>query len=134
MPDKVLIIDRQTWIRGGRVKSHTDFSALLNDKDNMCCLGFDAIACGFTPTEIRGRATPLSLYFEAHKPDCNVSQHADYFADRIDLTGAFLDDNKLVKQAININDNWRIDDAEREQSLKPVLMQIGGYTDIQFIN
>lgn len=51
---KTLTIDCDTWLRG--------YQSELRDGDgHMCCLGFDALACGFAPDQIRGHSSPLDL-------------------------------------------------------------------------
>jgi hypothetical protein len=110
---KVLVIDRTIWLRGeGGSKSY-----LLREGDGkMCCLGFDAIEYGFTEEEIEGFGEPCEL---EHLP-------RDYRNSRCGGAG--------VTEAININDDPELSDAEREAQLIPLLKMIGGYDDVQFIN
>ena len=60
-PPKEFTIVRSKWAHGGtqneRILGPTN---LLNDKGNMCCLGFYAEACGAPKTYLRGRAYPGS--------------------------------------------------------------------------
>lgn len=54
-----LIIDRAKWLRG---TAAVRGSYLLRKEDGkMCCLGFLALACGYTKEEIRGKSSPSDL-------------------------------------------------------------------------
>ena len=54
-----LVIDESKWLRG---EGH-EHSRLLREKDGkMCCLGFLALACGFSEKEIKGRGGPDNIY------------------------------------------------------------------------
>jgi hypothetical protein len=58
-----LVIDRATWGRGqGNKMGGSGDSCLLSPKTGKkCCLGFYALACGYSEIEIRGKAMPWSL-------------------------------------------------------------------------
>ena len=50
---KQLIIDESKWVHGGNNNIlNLGASKLLNDKGNMCCLGFYAKSCKFSDQEI----------------------------------------------------------------------------------
>lgn len=69
---KVLVIDRRKWRRGGdgvmcMLNDKFGGTALLNDRGKMCCLGFDAKACG----------VPRSIILKEGMPD-DVVRHLPY--------------------------------------------------------
>lgn len=54
---KNLTIYRDSWARGtGAIESR-----LLRENGQMCCLGFLALACGYSREYIEGVSTPASL-------------------------------------------------------------------------
>ena len=48
---KEFTIDRSKWVHGDNTKI-LGSSLLLNEEENMCCLGFYSRACGFTKAAI----------------------------------------------------------------------------------
>lgn len=56
---KIVIISRKKWARG-QIKKYGD-SSLLNDKGNMCCLGFVAKSCGVPLNTLKGIASYATL-------------------------------------------------------------------------
>lgn len=62
-----IVIDRTKWRRGGNgpggsyVEKYGS-SMLINNKDNMCCLGQIARQCGFTEMDITGADMPHDIY------------------------------------------------------------------------
>jgi len=114
---KTLTIDRDRWRRGGIRRNHTHGPTyLLNDEGYMCCLGFDALACGVTPYEMRGAYGPGE-----------VTTMSDEYRETRWRSGVVLD-------AMEVNDNPNLSELERETKLIPLLKAIGGYDDVQFIN
>ena len=107
---KVLVIDRTKWYRGQGDKE----SRLLRQDGSMCCLGFDALACGLEPDAIVNRSFPD-----------HVAGPQDYHDART---------FRVTREIARINDTTALTDAEREAQLIPLLKQIGGYDDVQFIN
>ncbi len=97
---KPLVIDRTRWLRGDEWKS-----MLRDEVGNMCCLGFACLAKGLDPEQIAFVPRP----------------------DDLDQSGEELDDWELnvVERAMEINDDYRIDDMAREARLVPVLAKLG---------
>ncbi len=91
-----VIIDRKRWYRGKGGKAS---SLLRYDDRKMCCLGFDAIACGAKPSDIEyisdpeGSCLPLPGIVENGK------------------------NTEVCNKMIKINDNMDIEDVEREHLL-----------------
>lgn len=115
---KVLTIVRSKWLRGeGGLVSY-----LRRPEDGkMCCLGFDALACGFTPAQITGREDPRTLAEVMDVP-------ADYETTRCSPN------YRTIFDAMDINDNIEISDSEREERLIPLLKKIGGYDEVCFVD
>ena len=103
-------------------------TALLTDSGLMCCLGFDAVACGIRESELLNVGSPANL--SAVLPE----GYADLrLVDRYGDGG--LVNSDIVREAININDDvdrWRSDE-DKERDLKPVLMQLG-WDDVVFVD
>ncbi len=97
-----LVIDRATWIRGSS-------DSVMRDYDgHMCCLGFDAIASGVRVDDIVDR------YFPTHVG--HIDEYSDYVKHR---------SGDEISEAICINDDPSLTDAEREQQLTPLLLSLG---------
>lgn len=125
---RVLTIVRSRWGRGIGFDSY-----LLNPyTKQMCCLGFDAIACGLTEDEIASRTSPgdFAAYLN-YEPPTDVQRN--YFANRLNGPGGSSANNKIVGKAMTINDNPDITDTEREALLIPLLKQLG-WDDVVFVD
>lgn len=112
MDKKVLVIDRQLWERG------TGDGRLRRQSGRMCCLGFDAIACGVDPVDIINVGEPF---------DVDLPYTRDYRQSRARANA------DAVREAIRINDDRTMPNDIREELLVPVLKQLG-WDDVQFIN
>lgn len=112
-----VIIDRTKWIRGNPAKS-----ALLVD-GKMCCLGFHALACGYTNEQMEGVRTPMSLMSQSH-----VNNYPVNMAHIMPM--GELEKGNTVWQLMHINDDPDIDvtDAMREQEI----IELGKQIDIEF--
>lgn len=115
---KVLVIDRRKWARGkvgGR---------LLDWGGKMCCLGFDARACGIPKKVILDMETPgdISSYYSCEDAKTRVTFN-DYY----------VGNSAVVEDAIHFNDNEELTDSQREEYLTPVLKKLG-YDEIKFVN
>lgn len=124
---KVLEIDRQTWNNAATQHLHQP-TALLDGSGSMCCLGFDALACGYTRDQLRGHQTPSQLA-TAHTilPGYETRVRT--------ITVALMNCNTiLASDAMELNDDPEISKAAREAKLIPILKELGGYDDVRFIN
>lgn len=92
-----LQIERSRWVRGDK----GGLSLMRNDQGNMCCLGFLALACGYSPAELDDVADPESVACRTRKdlfPKGTfgmVIEHDQYR--RYPLSGT-------VQQLISVND------------------------------
>lgn len=123
--NKVLTINRAKWTRGVLNLP----SKLLNSAGYMCCLGFDALACGVPSDVLDGIGEPYELADSA-----DVS----YLRDRVNYNDSDDDDptplnSVLVDKAIDINDDLEITDNEREAKLIPILKQLG-WDEVRFVD
>ena len=126
-----LVIDRSKWRRGGRaLNGRFGMTALLNaDTGLMCCLGFDALACGVPRERLIGCSVPSALRVSALPPD--------YINTRLrkadDVDDDFIN-STLVEQAMRVNDGESFhSDAERECELIPILKQLG-WDEVVFVD
>jgi hypothetical protein len=124
---KVLIIARSKWRRGGAVddkagvnKDGLGLTYLLNSQGYMCCLGFDALACGLSTEQILNRTCPDSLTLDGIPDEyLNRTEHES--------------PSHPVRRAIEINDACNLSDQEREAQLIPILKELG-WDDVVFVN
>jgi hypothetical protein len=144
---KVLTIDRSKWRRGQGTSQGDDrakagiglgVTMLLNSQGYMCCLGFDALACGVSK----------GLILEQPDPDEFLSQNV-YDSDDKDELRELLgeavydiyrnrfgsDDNSRhpVARAMKVNDIADLTEAEREAQLIPILKELG-WDDVVFVD
>jgi hypothetical protein len=133
-----VVIDREKWYRG---KSGAGSRLLVRSDDpardgKMCCLGFAALAAGFTEDEIRGYGTPahLNLRDEIHPAFKGLTDESDRRAC-----------SEVCTDMMSINDRFHYDwhgdpfappspeeDKLREAELIRLAGQIG--MDFEFVN
>jgi len=120
---KILTIKRSKWRRGGggiTINDNKGSTRLLNDKGLMCCLGFDAIGCGFTPADILGKVDPEELAHYA------IAFPAGYLETRVESDkSGHLTNSKPVFDAISANDDRKLSDGQRELKVRAALMELG---------
>lgn len=102
-----VIVNRKRWYRG----QGDEYSALLLDNNKMCCIGFLARKLGYTPKDIRNRAT---LYEVSNR---------DEFENEYDST---------LSEAYKVNDEIMITDNKRERRLITLGKRMG--VQFEFIN
>lgn len=102
-------VNRKTWLRG----EGDDDSYLLRGSDGkMCCLGFRAMACGHRPEDIVNHGTPFKLEYDA----CKWGAYVDFVGQA---------NSAACMEAMAVNDDSDIADAERESSLAIILAKLG---------
>lgn len=131
----ILTIDRSKWRRGGLSHNRQQtqgMTALLNDKGFMCCLGFDAIACGIPKEAILGVLEPVGV-LEKIKADAHpryiTMKRFDYYQGE----PAVWERAEAIAEAMAHNDDDRLGDAEREALIRADLKALG-WEDVIFIN
>lgn len=121
---KQLIIDRSKWRTGGIAydETHGDTS-LLNEKGNMCCLGFYCLQIGeISKNEILEIALPEDLN--------NVNVYDDAMLHLVNQDN--LRNTLFTTKAIDINDAEELTNEEREKNIQEHFKQID--VDVVFIN
>lgn len=122
---RTLIIDRREWARG----SVGGESALLNHIGSKCCLGFEALACGFTKEDIAHTGTPEDIgLFHDVETEYAIAKAPHLFVSSID----YLSDSPFVNRAVKINDNAKITEVTREKRLTALFEKEG--IELEFIN
>lgn len=127
---KVLTIERAKWRRGGDTPEKVaEFgeTVLLNDSGLMCCLGFDAHACGIPKKNLLGVGNPSDLAAE------DLVRHGSRYAQmrlvrRVDRWV----DNGAVLRAIKANDSRRLSERQREARIRRELKSLG-WDDVRFV-
>lgn len=123
-----LVIDRTRWHRG---RGHGN-SYLLNSEDKMCCLGFECIANGYTPDQIKKVSTPRCLVIDIKStsiPDNLRWLVRDREGVESSLAFVSTDDAKLL---MDINDDMDIYDEERQQQISAIFAR--NSIQVTFIN
>ena len=124
---KILTIQRSRWRRGGPVRNLELGPTTLRNAQNglMCCLGFDALACGYTEAQIQGLGDPSEVAARhVCLPGYENRAHIGFFD---------IENSPIVEEAIDINDNPHLSDDKREAKLIPVLKQLG-WDDVVFVD
>lgn len=122
--DGVLVIDRSRWRRGGsKFDGQFGRTHLLNNKGMMCCLGFDALACGVLKKDIFEVANPVDVGGEK-VPDA-------YINTRGWKRGSV--EEYAVQNAISANDDQYLSEPEREIKIRGYLMKLG-WKDVVFVD
>ena len=121
---KQLIIDRSKWRTGGIAydETHGD-THLLNEKGNMCCLGFYCVQLvGINKRDIYEIAQPEDLN------DVNVYDDAMLHLVNEDN----LRNTHFTEKAIDINDSEELTNEEREKNIQEHFKQID--VEVMFTN
>ncbi len=130
---KILTIERAKWRRGGN--SHDMVvkfggTRLLNDAGFMCCLGFDALACGLTRDQIAGKIFPSSLASRGL-----VDSESDYGRTRVKRNDNYpdlWDETEIVQRAMGHNDDPVLAEEDREALVRADLIELG-WDDVVFV-
>jgi hypothetical protein len=117
---KILTIKKSQWYRGQG--GHSSYLRRAVD-GKMCCLGFDAIACGLSEEMITQVGYPgdAAMNYGDELPE-------EYRKNRLLSNPSEL--TELVSEAIRINDDEYMPDEERIEMLTPILKEIGEYDAI----
>lgn len=128
---RVLTIDRSRWRRGGDESGlGQGDTALLNDLGFMCCLGFDALACGVPDAVIHGEADPDYIVAVERFPDYATSSRFVIERNYDDTT---YTNSLSVLAAIEHNDDPTLSESERERIIRDDLIALG-WDDVVFID
>lgn len=135
---KILTIERAKWRRGGDTDDLCERfgdTQLRAPNGMMCCLGFDAIACGLSPDSLIGVADPKDIGRDT------LWSHLDYVQTRLIERRSEDEDEHpstwwtlqdAVGEAIRHNDAKDITDDERETLIRADLMALG-WDDVVFV-
>jgi len=118
-------VERAKWARGGK----NGPSALLNEKECYCCLGFLAKACGASDREIDEVMEPTDVP-KLDWPDGLVK--VDYNIDSDGEKHPNYDNSKMCTDIILINDSQQISDTEREKKLTEKFKELD--VEVEFID
>src|ERR1700723_7710 len=114
MRGKKFTIYRGNWRRGGDSEGlcgRFGTTSLLNDEGFMCCLGQCAMQLGISREFILGMAEPLDI------DNCRLRLADGVLVAEAEEDYPILRHTKLTRDAMYINDNEKISDAERESQL-----------------
>lgn len=115
---KTLVIKRSLWRRGDK---GVGSPILLNDSGFMCCLGFDAVACGVPEDAILRVGTPGGIWMVDQVPK-------SYLRRRKSKNG-----RKAVDDAIEANDRIGISESTRELKVRAALKKLG-WDRVRFVD
>ena len=106
-------VNREKWVRGGAPAFERFGSAkLLNDRGNMCCLGFVSKQCGAKTGVLLGKSFPSEL-------GCTLPAKAKFLLE-VDEYQPWLED-----RAQAINDDPALKPNTREAKLKALFREAG---------
>jgi hypothetical protein len=138
--NNVLTIERSKWRRGGdsdELVSKYGLTYLLNDEGFMCCLGFDAVACGFSAADITYKPDPAEF------SEFDLGKFLEYAASRVVSTRQHDDEDdhdytvtcltEAANNAVMHNDDPKIDEQTRERLIRADLIALG-WDDVVFID
>ncbi len=121
---KTITIDRSRWCRGGRFTDEEDMddAQLLTTISTMCCLGFFCHQMGIPKKELLGIGTPEAVPYNYGKKITalvNIDEGVDGGASAT----AGLSDSAFSNKAMEINDNTKINEKDREKRLKKLFAE-----------
>jgi hypothetical protein len=126
---RILTIERAKWRRGGDTNAAIDAhgpTLLHNQRGLMCCLGFDALACGVPLAVITGIGEPSDIpdvdRFEAYVTPERFRR----------LDGNRLKQSDEIMAAIKANDDPAEIEPVREARVRAALLALG-WDDVVFV-
>jgi len=112
---KEYTIDRSKWVCGGKKYSKKlGMPQLLNAQGRMCCLGQICKAEGISDDKLEDYVDPgnLNLFGGANPPIWMLDDDS-------------LDDSRLAKKMMRVNDDCMINQPQREKKLKELAATAG---------
>lgn len=122
---KNLIIDRNTWRKGGsKYNEQCGETRLLNNEGFMCCLGFFCKQAG-VPEKYLNTGEPC---------DIDIKEYTDLIPELVTYHEGndVYKNTHLTEDAINKNDNPNFTNEERETHLTKLFKD--NNIDVEFIN
>jgi len=120
-----LTINRSRWVRGNK----GGMSSLLNEQDNMCCLGFACRKLGLTREAIDDRPAPDDIASDDAISDTRFNYLLDKLSPLVRVTRSTgqrkMTNRAATDAAMEINDDTLISEEEREKKLIPILKKLG---------
>jgi agmatine/peptidylarginine deiminase len=113
---KELTIRRDEWLRG------TGNGTLCDSEGMKCCLGFYALAVGFTRGEIEKSQVPENIIDDLERATAERSAAIRKFKG---LVGADGTSTSVSDMLVQHNDNRGGDDKERETNITQEFAKIG---------
>lgn len=129
MSIKKFTIDRNSWSRG--IPKDT---CLLN-ANGMCCLGFAALACGYSEDQIKGEERPEELVNNLLRRNKGKEGFNLWFDGLIERSGSDcypFNSTKICEDIIECNDSYDLSDEEREEELKNLFGKLG--VEVDFVS
>ena len=142
-----LVIDRRLWARGGRNGGN---KLLDSQTKTMCCLGFHALACGYTAEDIADRRTPEEVVKEklAADPEFKQPEDCDFLIagqpvrhqDSYHTAYVIAQNSRDCVELMHVNDTMHnttsagyppYTDKVREEKIKAIFAQHGW--DVEFV-
>lgn len=117
-----LVIDRNQWDRGS-----SESKLLRADNGKMCCLGFCAIALGYTKGQILQLGSPAQLNIPAPSLTYKMIN-----AKLVECIPSGHTNTDACEHLMVLNDAWDMNEEHREKALINEFKQIG--IEVKFIN
>lgn len=113
-------VKRSQWYRGsgpGRSRLLIENSA-RDEEPSMCCLGFAALACGYSALDILDVASPARIY------DPELDAPRGFFGYLVEADASEINTD-LAQYLMEINDERKLSEIERECRLTILFASIG---------
>jgi hypothetical protein len=125
---KSFVVNRKNWYRGKGMRH----SRLLNNANNMCCLGFYALACGLDKKVIRNIQDPLNaVRITESNPKAMDSQYRNVLRKSEVIWNTKLvpknreDNSVLARKLMTVNDEKELSEEKREETLTKLFKKMG---------
>jgi hypothetical protein len=121
---KKVVIDRKSWLRGGR-----GVSCLLSANGRKCCIGFAACALGAKKSKIKNvcRVSNIvsAIFCNDHLINAAFINKDNPLIRIVDEELSLVREAGWLEIAYDINDDKKITDKERERKLRTLGRQNG---------
>lgn len=128
-----LVIDRNKWLRG-----NPNTAQLLRiDNGKMCCLGFFALALGYTEDQISGLGDPIETIIDGPRPNlwptwgvCRREKLIEHDQGDAHVREEYEDTDDF-NQLMTVNDDAQRSERSREDRIRSIFARNG--VEVKFV-
>lgn len=129
---KRLVVDRSKWLTGKLVRQAANEGLTIESKlrdpdiDRMCCLGHYCIQAGIPSPYLNSRGTPLSVLWALDHKSRPIQDIHGVLSQLVKGSESVTEiHSMLAEDMMELNDDQRLTDAQREAKLKEVAQRSG---------